>query len=105
MSKITSKEEFEVFINSSNFENSIFADLSQDDLAFFKGQLRFNADGIPGGYWGDIAKAGRMNDKELSEFVEKYFNVDAETFEKCVNYFGDGQGNCTYRYQFNCPDC
>lgn len=50
----------------------------------------------------------RMNDfneSTLAEFVSATFGVDKNEFSKCLHYFGDGQGNCTRRLYWNCPDC
>ena len=105
MEKITTFEEFDDFVKKQRKVKSVWSNLSIDDLVFFRSQLKFCRKGRPSGYWGDIIKNEGMNDSELGDFVSSIFDIEKESFEKCLHYFGDGNGNCNPRQFWNCANC
>jgi len=102
---IKSMQEFEDFLNSELFTNSPFSRLSEADLEFFKVQLKFNDNGFPGGYWGDLAKTENLTDSELGDFVSSIFGVNKDKFLLCLHNFGTVNGTCYSRPHYNCRFC
>ncbi|EMF7413155.1 hypothetical protein ACWOUW_004294 [Vibrio vulnificus] len=100
---IRTEEEFESFLSSRDGNESVFSKLSKEDLAFFRSQLKFNKNGVPCSYWGDLLQASRMSESELFDIISQIFGVDVEEFRGTYHAFGDAQGNCIPRQFWNCP--
>lgn len=101
---IKNLEQFDAEMSLAKADN-YFSLLAKGDLAFFRAQLRFTDAGFPAGFWGDVAKAGKLDDVALSKFVGRFFGVDDGVFIKCLHKFGQADGTCFDRPYFNCPWC
>lgn len=100
---IKNKEQFDEYLTSNQSIDSIFSMLSEDDLAFFKAQLKFSKNGNPSSYWGDVMRVSKMNEREFLKLISSIFGLDEKEFEKSYHSFGDGQGHCVSRLFWNCP--
>jgi len=102
MTRISSRAEFDVFLENSNFEGSKLSVLSKEDLMFFRQNLNFDEAGkLISAFWGDLENKYKLSLGDISK-VFSLFGVSEDEFNKGQHYFGDGQGNCNPRRFFYC---
>jgi len=99
---IKNKKEFQDFLNSDLFTNSPFSRLNNDSLAFFKAQLKFDEDGFPQGYWGDLVKSENLTDSEVGDLVSSIFGFNKDKFLLGYNKKLSVSGNCMPYKNWSC---
>ena len=105
--------EFDLFVQSSEFSNNPLSKLKQVELMEFRASLMFTESSLNGVgfqrciatfYVGMLVEEYGFTDEEVKK-VASIFGIGPERFEKRLHYFGDLSPACCMPRQFyNCPD-